>query len=295
MLAFRLIATHLTLDRQEPIVRCATNGDSHRGDATGALEEAIDPRAGVGAVDNALRLLQLYREREALGVSETAGLLGVGRSTAHRLLTTLRAHGFVVRDSSRSYRVGPALRELGAAIADSGVVRARCRPYMEALCDELGETVNLVSLRGTDAIFVDSVETRRPLRVGGREGVVLPAHAVSAGKALLALLPLDILRELYADEALTPLTEHTLLTRTELEAQLEIVRARGYAVNIGESERGITAAACAIPGRPANERLAIAVSAPSSRVHDEDDLLAVAQAVCATAESLARGLGAAVG
>jgi DNA-binding IclR family transcriptional regulator len=115
---------------------------------------------------------------------------------------------------------------------------------------------------------------------------------VSAGKALLAALPVAVVRELYADEALTALTARTLRTRTALEAQLEIVRRRGYAVNVGESERGITAAACVIPGGAASERLAIAVSAPSSRVHDDDDLLAVAQAVCACAESLARGLGA---
>src|SRR3954452_98266 len=255
-------------------------------------DEGFDPRAGVGAVENALRLLQLYRERESLGVSEASRLLGLGRSTAHRLLTTLRAHGFVVQDSRRAYRVGPALRELGAAVAEPGVVRGRCRPYMQALCDELGETVNLVSLRGADAVFVDSVETRRPLRVAGREGVVLPAYAVSAGEALLAALPVDVLRDLYADEALTPLTERTLRTRTALEDQLDTVRQRGYAVNVGESERGITAAACVIPGRAVGERFAIAVSAPSSRVHDDDDLLADAQAVCASAESLARGLGA---
>ncbi|MEA2293805.1 MAG: hypothetical protein QOE86_1444 [Solirubrobacteraceae bacterium] len=260
--------------------------------AAGADDGGLGARAGVGAVENAVRLLQLYQERETLGVSEAARLLSVGRSTAHRLLTTLRAYGFVVQDSSRAYCVGPALRELATAIADAGTARARCRPYMQALCDELGETVNLVSLRGTDAVFVDSVETRRPLRVAGRDGVVLPAHAVSAGKALLATLSVAALRELYADEALTPLTERTLRTRTALEVQLEIVRQRGYAVNIGESERGITAAACAIPGRAAGERLAIAVSAPSSRVHDDDDLLAVAQAVCACAEKLARGLSA---
>src|SRR5207302_5722000 len=207
--------------------------DHTPGTAALAADAGFDTRAGVAAVENALRLLQLYREREVLGVSETARLLGVGRSTAHRLLTTLRAHGFVVQDASRAYRVGPALRELGAAIAESGVVRARCRPFMQALCDELGETVNLVALRGSEAVFVDSVESRRPLRVAGREGVVLPAHAVSAGKALLAALPVDVLRELYAEEVLTRLTERTLRTRTELEAQLQLVRERGYAVNIG--------------------------------------------------------------
>src|SRR3954447_22251662 len=147
-----------------PINRNLSSGPATAG-PLGVADERLDPRAGVGAVENALRLLQLYRERESLGVSEAARLLGLGRSTAHRLLTTLRAHGFVVQDSRRAYRVGPALRELGAAVAESAVVRGRCRPYMQARCDELGETVNLVSLRGADAIFVDSVETRRPLRV----------------------------------------------------------------------------------------------------------------------------------
>src|SRR5437588_8060578 len=139
--------------------RAATQEAGENGGASiGAGGHEFDSRAGVGAVENALRLLQLYREREMLGVSETARLLRVGRSTAHRLLTTLRAHGFVVQDSSRAYRVGPALRELGAAIAESRIERARCRVYMQALCDELGETVNLVCLRDTDAVFVDSVE-----------------------------------------------------------------------------------------------------------------------------------------
>src|SRR5439155_16088720 len=84
------------------IVRCATNecpypkGTKMESTASTALrDEGLDPRAGVGAVENALRLLQLYRQRDVLGVSETARRLGVGRSTAHRLLRTLRAHGFV--------------------------------------------------------------------------------------------------------------------------------------------------------------------------------------------------------
>src|SRR5256885_16968276 len=113
----------------------------------------------LAAVENALRLLQLYRERETLGVSETARLLSVGRSTAHRLLTTLRAHGFVVQDDGRAYRVGPALRELGAAIAESGAARAPCPMYMQALCAESGETANLLALRGTVATLVASART----------------------------------------------------------------------------------------------------------------------------------------
>jgi IclR family transcriptional regulator, acetate operon repressor len=48
------------------------------------------------SVDNALRLLELIGDRQALRVAEAAELLGVARSTAHRLLTALRRRGFVM-------------------------------------------------------------------------------------------------------------------------------------------------------------------------------------------------------
>ena len=64
--------------------RAATQeADENGGDRIGTGDFGFDPRAGIGAVENALRLLQLYREREVLGVSETARLLGVGRSVCN--------------------------------------------------------------------------------------------------------------------------------------------------------------------------------------------------------------------
>ena len=48
---------------------------------------------GSTSVDNALWLLQLVAERQALRVSEAADLLGVARSTAHRLLSALPPPG----------------------------------------------------------------------------------------------------------------------------------------------------------------------------------------------------------
>jgi IclR family transcriptional regulator, acetate operon repressor len=265
-------------------------GGAEHADAPAGGSPPLPSRAGVGAVDNALRLLSLYSERDVLGVSEAARLLGVGRSTAHRLFTTLRAHGFVTQDSTRAYRPGPALRGLGAAVTGAADLRSRCRPYLEVLCDELGETVNLVTLRGREAVFIYSVESRRPLRVGGREGIVLPAHAVSAGKALLAQLTPAEVEELYPEEHLPALTERTIVERAALLESLDVIRSLGYALNVGESERGITAVACVVAGRPRGEGLAVAVSAPSSRVRDDDDLMAVAAAVRACAEHLSYGL-----
>ncbi len=82
----------------------------------GMEEEARKPAYPVGAVDNALRLLLLFRDRKKLRVSEAGRAIGVASSTAHRLLDTLRYHGFVQQDAeSRAYEPGPALTALGLA------------------------------------------------------------------------------------------------------------------------------------------------------------------------------------
>jgi IclR family transcriptional regulator, acetate operon repressor len=247
---------------------------------------------GIGSVDNALQLLLLYRHHDSLGVSQAAALLGVSRSTAHRLMTTLARHDFVVQDlATRLYRPGPSLRQLGATVADSLDVRARCRPHLRALCEELAETVHLVVLREADALFLESIESRRPLRVGSREGEVVPAYASSAGKALLATLPRDRLHELYPEPGLRAVNRRTLRTRAALERELESVRRRGYAVNVGEAEPGITAAGAALAGLPGGERVGVSVSAPDSRIRDHDDVRVLGQAAARCAERMARDLG----
>ncbi|WP_255311288.1 helix-turn-helix domain-containing protein, partial [Streptomyces viridosporus] len=52
---------------------------------------------GLESVDNALKLLLLLRRNGRLRLSEAADHLGVARSTAHRLLATLRGRGFAVQ------------------------------------------------------------------------------------------------------------------------------------------------------------------------------------------------------
>src|SRR3954464_5674798 len=131
------------------------------------------------SVDNALRLISLLRERGSMRLADVAGALGTSPSTAHRLLAMLEYHGVARRDpETRAY-------EPGAGVVD---LRALARPALERLCDQVGETVHLVGLRGASVVFLDSVETSHGLRVGSRVGVEMPAHCTAGGKALLAQL-----------------------------------------------------------------------------------------------------------
>lgn len=106
--------------------------------------------------------------------------------------------------------------------------------------------------------FLDSIEGTHALRIGPRVGVVLPAQVSAGGKAMLADLDPPRLDKLYQDHLDTEELER-------LVRSLAAVRHRGYATNVGETERGLTALGVRVreEGRPV---AALTLSAPSIRI-----------------------------
>ncbi|WP_395104203.1 IclR family transcriptional regulator [Actinomadura sp. SCN-SB] len=221
---------------------------------------------GLSSVDNALRILVLLSARPSLRVADAAAELGIARSTAHRLLATLKKHEFAAQDKGNAaYRIGPALTKIGLVANERLDVRRAAAPMLEELRRRTGETVSLSVLEGQSVRFVECLEGTRAVRVGDRTGLVLPAGATAGGKALLAALPEDDLDSRFLAEDLPVLTAGTPPTRERLRAELEVVRRDGYAVNLEESEQGICAVAAAVRD-PAGAPLgAIALVVPSSR------------------------------
>ena len=175
------------------------------------------PAYRLSSVDHALELLLLFRSRPALRVSEVAEQLDVARSTAHRLLGMLVHRQFAVQDpATRTYRPGPRLVEIGLAAVGALDIRTRMRPYLTEVAARTGETVSLLVLEGDAVHFIDSIESQRTVRVGSRFDARMPAHATSAGKAILAALPADEVLAIYPNEKLPTVTERTLTTRAQL-------------------------------------------------------------------------------
>jgi IclR family transcriptional regulator, acetate operon repressor len=221
-----------------------------------------------GSVENALRTLQLLRDRHLIQAGEVASELGVARSTAHRLLTLLSSYGVVEQEAQGpKYRPGPLLAQLGLATLQQHDIVEIVHPYMERLSDAVNETVHLMVLHGTDSVFVDSVECRRQaLRVSARTGLSYPAYATSGGKALLARLDDDAVRAIFSAETFSPATERTIGSVDGLLRELEEVRANGYATNWGESETGIAAVAIVQLTASGSVAGALCISAPEQRL-----------------------------
>jgi DNA-binding IclR family transcriptional regulator len=234
-------------------------------------ESDREPANRITSVGKALQLISLFRERDQIRVSQAAVALGTARSTAHRVLAMLEYHGFVRQDpETRAYAPGPELLGVALSVTGSLDVRGLARPTLERLAQEVEETVHLVVLDGSSALFLDSVETSRALRIGSRVGRVMPAHCTAAGKAILAGLTAGELRQLYLDGGLEPMTPRSIASLAVLDAELTETRVRGYATNFGESEDEVAAVAVAIPGKLGTRRAAITVSAPIGRLTPQD-------------------------
>ncbi len=155
---------------------------------------------------------------------------------------------------------------------------------MERLVAEVGETVHLGVLRGTEVLFLESVESARALRVADRTGMTLPAHASAVGKALLASLPVEQLQILYPDADLPSYRPNTITRRDDLERALAVVRERGYATNADESEAGVSGVAAPVRDSTGRVRAALTVSAPTSRLTDEQIAVIAPATINAAAE-----------
>jgi IclR family transcriptional regulator, acetate operon repressor len=227
------------------------------------------PPYAIESVDNALRILQMLRDSGEVRVSDAAAELGIARSTAHRLLAMLVYRDFAVQAEDRSYRPGPAVSAEPLRAEPAQRLRQVMRPHMEALCGQVGETINLTVRLGAYTRFLHTVESAQVLRVGDRQGTVLPAWKTSGGKALLAELPDAQLTALLRGANGRPPEGMTAAERRALVTQLRLVREQGYAENIEESESGVCAIGVCVMGKAGDALAALAVSAPSVRYTPE--------------------------
>ncbi|MQA02837.1 MAG: helix-turn-helix domain-containing protein [Streptosporangiales bacterium] len=217
-------------------------------------------------VDRALQLLALFEQpRQELTVGALAAKLGVHRSGASRLAGTLAERGFLERSPhSDAYRLGPQLRRLGMlAVASSDLVAA-ARPVMAKLADRVDETVVLSVLDGHEAVDVAQVDGSHLIGAKQWVGQRSPLHATSDGKIFLAFCAVDL--DLVP---LTAVTERTITERAEVEAEVQRVRARGWAGAEGEMESGLNGAAAPIRDHQGGCVAALSMSAPEYRLPAE--------------------------
>lgn len=221
------------------------------------------------SVDRALTVLASLADGPA-SLEQAANRLGVHKSTAMRLLHTLEEHGFVHRQDDHRYRLGGRLFSLAQLALEGFDVRRVASPYLVALNERYGHTVHLAVLEDDEVIHVDKVESRYPVPphcwLGGASRIGRPAAptASAAAKVLLADLPEEERRSRVAALDFPPHTARSVRGPEEYLAELDLVRERGWAQDLGEVDETVSAVAAPIRGVGGRTIAACSISAPAS-------------------------------
>ncbi len=246
-------------------------------------------------VERTLDLLELFaEEKRPLSLSDIARLLKIPVSSCHDVLQAMQARGYLYEVAPRAgYYPTLRLQKLGKDIADHDPVVARADLLLRSLRDTLDESVLLAKVSGLQATYLLVFEPTHPLRflmkVGDR---VRSLHATSGGKALLGSLPDRELTAVLRGANLVPMTARTITSRPALRAEIEQARARGWYVNDGESQDGVTTVSA--PFRWSGAVYIVTVAGPSARLGPRlEQATGLITNVCTMLEMRADGASAA--
>ena len=235
------------------------------------------------------RVFSLFdQERSEWGVSEVAGALGLPKSGAHALVSTLAGQGLLRRTKRGRYRLGWRMLSLSETLMQTTDFRPEAQRAMEHLVSRFGELMHLGALQDAKVVCVEKVGGVRMPRVPdtGR-GLTLPAHGSAVGKVLLAHRPWKKVTQ-HLWEHIPALTPNTIISSDGLREELVEVRERGYALDLEEMMLGLCCVAAPIRDRTGEVVAAMSFSVPAYRFEQGKDryVAAITQAANSVSENI---------
>lgn len=221
-----------------------------------------DAPTGAQAIERASTLLLHIMEAQTPPLlTQLATSHELAKSTTSRILSALERQGLVARDVAGAFIPGPALTRFARTRSGELDLAPQYRPLLERIASVTGETANLAIGTDDGVLLLDQVDGQYLLGTRNWVGSTVPFHCSGLGKVLLAFGAAEI-----PPGRLEKRTPRTIANRSELVAELDLVKRRGFAVIRDELEEGLTAIAVPVRDADGSVIAAISITGPSSRI-----------------------------
>ncbi|MEL6411315.1 MAG: IclR family transcriptional regulator [Pseudomonadota bacterium] len=253
------------------------------------MTEPIEPRVD-STLSKGLKILEkLTSVKAGMGVSELSRELDLTKSNTFRLLQTLMALGYVRREPDKSYAATLKTWQVGRSVVENLNLRTAAAEMMAYLSHETKETIYLAVRDGLNVVYIDKIESLKPIRSWNPIGGTAPIYCVGTGKAILSA-NYAILRDQVAPE-LQLFTDKTITDIEALDRDMAATQLRGYAVDTGEFRQNILSfgAKIALPDGEVIGALGVSVPDVNLAEGDVEKIGALVQHAARTvSENLAR-------
>lgn len=213
------------------------------------------------------QVLDLFsRERPEWGVTEIAHTLGVPKSNAHELLSSLASIDLLRRTARSRYRLGWRIMSMANSVVEARVLRRYALATMENVSKQTGETSHLAVWDGRRLMFLARVLTERGVhQAHAQAGSTLPGYCTASGKVLLAGLPWPEVVDRVSREEFSARTPSTITDFVVLREQLREIQGRGIGYNIEEADPQICGIAVPVASADGHAVAALGVSLTAER------------------------------
>jgi DNA-binding IclR family transcriptional regulator len=246
----------------------------------------------VSALRKGIRLIELLCESEVpLGVTEISQQLEINKHMVFRMLATLVDEGWVIKeDDGPRYRMGLApFRYASMPVARTDLVDASTIP-MKSLWDDVGESIGLAVLDDDRVMYLLHHNGKRSISISGKVGHRYLVHCSAPGKLLVAHAD-EVLIDRIIAQGLPKQTAGTIVSESRFREELELVRERGYALDVEEyADGGMCYSA---PVYDYSGKVAAALNISVLTLHYRLDELVedLGSRVSRTAEQISRAMG----
>jgi DNA-binding IclR family transcriptional regulator len=245
----------------------------------------------IESVDKALSILECFSDGVSeLSLKQLSEKTGLYKSRILRLCGTLMAHGFLIRQESSIYSLGPKLMMLGKMYERSNSLISVARPILRELASITGESAKLFVIQGTKRICLVREKGTYPLSYHVEEGESFELYAGAGGKVLLAYASKDFCDQVLGEKVLERLTPTTIVERSRLEEEFAAIRERGYASSNGELFTEVAGMAAPVFDHENAVCAALAIAGPIQRF-TEDRRQEMLDSLLASASRLSELLG----
>lgn len=245
----------------------------------------------IQSIERAADVLAVFiNDNKPMGITEFAERLKLPKTTIQGIVQTLFALHFLERDPrSQKYRLGPLLFQLGMKYATNMDLVNIARVWMERLCFQFKQPVNVGMMVGEKVVVVLRIEPENRFMVFPQAGSVIPAHSTCIGKTLLAFMN-ERQRDAILDSCdFTAHTVNTIKSRDRLAEELAAIRKTGIAYDHEENLIGLSGVGGPVFDHNGNIIAAFVVTGDTVQINEKRG--DIADAVRYTSSSMSVQLG----
>lgn len=190
------------------------------------------------SVLRAIEILDCFTIKQEMTLNELTELANMPKTTVFRLASSLEEGGLLVKEKRSShevvYRMSLKLLHLGNQVSDQLQYNKVALPHMKELNKEINELVHITVLEGNEAVYVETVNSTKPMRLVVKVGKRAPLYAGSAPKVLLSSMEDAELEQYLETIELKKITDSTIASKQNLIIEVEQIRKQGYAISHAE-------------------------------------------------------------